>query len=78
MIETETVMPRVAKSQTRTFSTAATSAFERKDGPTMEAIYRENKAGAEGLVAGKIPRPGPKSPIYTHPQNRRQIINAKH
>jgi len=60
MIDTETVMPRVARPQSRTFSTAATSAFVRKDGPTMKAIYLEKKAGPEGLVAGEIPRPNPK------------------
>src|SRR5215470_17503212 len=56
-------MPRVMRPQTRTFSafsTAATSGFERKDAPTMKAIYLEEQAGAEGLVAGEIPRPGPK------------------
>lgn len=61
MIDTETVMPPVARSQTRTFRTAATSAFERKDGPTMRAIYLESKSGTEGVVAGEIPRPSPKA-----------------
>src|SRR5262245_26046398 len=60
MIDTETVRLQVARSQTRTFSTAATSALERSDGPTMKAIYLQKKAGAEGLVAGEIPRPCPK------------------
>jgi NADPH:quinone reductase-like Zn-dependent oxidoreductase len=60
MIDTKIVMPRAASPQTRTFSTAATSGFERKDAPTMKAIYLEKQAGPEGLVAGEIPRPSSK------------------
>src|SRR5258706_3514685 len=60
MIESETVMPRVARPQARTSSAGIRSGSEREDSPTMKAIYLEKRAGAEGLVAGEIPRPNPK------------------
>jgi len=60
MIDTETVMPRVARPQSRTFSTGIRSGIEREDSPTMKAIYLEKRGGVEGLVAGEIPRPNPK------------------
>ena len=62
MIATETVMPRVAK-QTMTFATNASAIVEPDEsgiGSTMQAIYLEQRAGVEGLVAGEIPRPSPK------------------
>ena len=64
MIDTETVMPRVVRQQTRSFTTAVRSlveAEEAKVGSTMKAIFLESKTGAEGLVAGEIPRPSPKA-----------------
>jgi len=60
MIETETVIPRVARPQARALSTGIRSGVESDETPTMKAIYLEKKAGAEGLVAGEIPRPNPK------------------
>ena len=62
MIATKTLMPRVAK-QTVTFATDAcriVEADESEIGSTMKAIYLEQRAGVEGLVAGEIPRPSPK------------------
>ena len=62
MIVRETLMPRVAK-QTMTFANDAcpiVEADEAEVGSTMKAIYREQRAGVEGLVAGEIPRPSPK------------------
>jgi len=60
MIETETVIPRVARPQARALSTGIRSGVESDETPTMKAIYLEKKAGTEGLVAGEIPRPNPK------------------
>jgi len=49
MIDTETVMPRVARQQTRSFTTAVRSLVEAEEaeaGSTMKAIYLESKTGA--------------------------------
>ena len=62
MIDTETVMPRVARQQTRGFTTVVRSLVEAEEAEassTMKAIYLERKTGAESLVAGEIPRPSP-------------------
>src|SRR6266699_1980609 len=60
MIETETVIPRVARPQAKVLSTGIRSGVESDETPTMKAIYLEKKAGADGLVAGEIPRPNPR------------------
>lgn len=64
MVDTQTVMPRAARQQTRSLTTSVRSfveAEEAKAASTMKAIYLEGKTGAEGLVAGEIPRPSPKA-----------------
>jgi NADPH:quinone reductase-like Zn-dependent oxidoreductase len=61
MIDTETVMPRIAKQQTRAFATDARLIVDAETTSTMKAIYLESQGGVEGLVAGEIPRPQPKA-----------------
>src|SRR6185503_13071208 len=61
MIAAETLMPRAAK-HTMTFATNTCPSVEADEaaiGSTMKAIYLEQRAGVEGLVAGEIPRPSP-------------------
>src|SRR5689334_10862409 len=56
----ETVMEPGLKKQTRMVPAPAGLRVDPKPGPTMRAVYLEQTAGAEGLVAGEIPRPNPK------------------
>jgi NADPH:quinone reductase-like Zn-dependent oxidoreductase len=64
MIDTNTVMPRVVRQQTSSFTTAIRSLVEAKEAQassTMKAIYLASRTGAEGLVAGEILLPSPKA-----------------
>ncbi len=56
----ETVMEPGLKKQTRTVTAPARQRVDPKPGPTMKAVYLEQTAGPEGLVAGEIPRPTPR------------------
>jgi len=55
----ETVMEPGLTKQTRTVPAPAMLRVDPKRGLTMNAVYLEARAGAEGLVAGEIPRPSP-------------------
>ncbi len=49
------------KQQTKAASAALNERADGKSGQTMKAIYLGEKAGAEALVAGEIPRPKPQA-----------------
>jgi hypothetical protein len=54
MIDTKTVMPRVARPRAGAFNFGISSGVEHKDHPSMKAIYLSSKSGPEGLVAEKF------------------------
>jgi hypothetical protein len=52
MIDMETVMPRIARQQTTSFTTVVRSLVEAEEAEassTMKAIFLQSKTGAEGL-----------------------------